>query len=337
MAVGDGVLIVTGKVEYLEGGDDIALNGEAQAWRVKIRLDSDGNKELSELPWAFPILPKFLQSLPKVGEGAFVITSNLGKPDSQRYYLGPLISQPQYMEFCDYGIGGRGPAMSMLSTSKPTTEKPLTSITRRKELTKGAFPELNDVALLGRGQEDVVLKYRNSGSGNTSEVDLRAGIRLEPTDSTVKYMKGNVVFNNQNPAYIQVKYNNSGVAGLKAGEGDNDEEKYESIDERSAMGVINVVADKINLISHKDSNRFGELICDRDNLIKEGELDQIMSLLHRAVYGDELIILLKKIVNALATHTHPYSMLPPTIEGTDLADIIDYDYEDIISPNVRLS
>ena len=332
-----GSLFVTGRVEYVEGNESYALSGEADAWRIKVRLDSDGNKEISELPWAFPLNPKVLQSVPKKGEGVFVVNSNLGKPDSQRYYIGPIISQPQYQEFCDYGVGGRGPAMSLLSVSKPLTEKPLTSISRKKEITEGAYPNLQDVALIGRGQEDIVLKYRNTSSGKESEIDLRAGIRLEPTDSSVNFMKGNVVFNTQDPGYIQVKYSNNGVAGLKSGEGDNDDDKYESIENRTANSVVNVVSDKINLISHKDSNRFGEIISDRKDLIKEGELDQIMSVLHRAVYGDELIILLKKIVNILATHTHPYSMMPPTVHGTDLENIIDYPYEKIISPHVRLS
>lgn len=332
-----GVLITTGKVEYVEGNSPIGINGEADAWRVKVRLDSDGNSETTELPWAFPAMPKVIQAVPKVGEGVFVITANIGKPNSQRYYLGPIISQPQFQEYCDYGTGGRGPAMSLFSTAKPLTEKPLTSISRMKDLTYGAFPKLEDVALVGRGQEDVVLKYRNASSGSESEVDLRAGIRLEPTDTTIKYMKGNVVFNDQNPAYIQVKYAKNGLAGINEGEGDNDPDKYEAPSVRTANGVVNLVADKFNLISHQDSNRFGTTICDKDNLIKDGELDQIMSVLHRAVYGDELIVLLKKIVSALATHTHPYPMLPPTIEGTELADIVDYDYEKVISPHVRLS
>lgn len=333
----NGSFIVPGKVEYVEGDESFGIADDAGAWRIKVRLDSDGNTPTVKLPWAFPLNPKVLQSVPRVNEGVFVLTSNLNKPNSQRYYIGPIISQPQYQEFCDYGLGGRGPAMSLLSVSKLSTNKPLTSISRKKEITNGAFPNLQDVALIGRGQEDIVLKYRNTSSGKESEIDLRAGIRLKPTDSNIKFMKGNVVFNNQDPGYIQVKYSNNGISGLKSGSGDNDIDKYESIDRRTANSVVNVVSDKINLISHKDSNRFGELITDRENLIKDGELDQIMSNLHRAVYGDELIILLKKIISVLATHTHPIGTLPPTIWGTDLKDIIDYPYEKIISPHVRLS
>jgi hypothetical protein len=278
-----------------------------------------------------------LQAIPKVGEGVFVLNATLGNPDTQRYYIGPIISQQQYQEFCSYGRDGRGAAMSLLSTAKPSTEQQLTPISRKKEITKGAFPELEDVALIGRGQEDVVLKYRNTSRGSESEIDLRAGIRLEPTDTTVKYLKGNVVFNDKNPSYVQVKYAKNGVSGLQKGEGDNDPNKYESIPKRTANSVVNVVADKINLISHQDTSSFGNVISDKDNLIKEGELDNVMSQLHRAVYGDELIMLLKKIVEALVNHTHPYPMISPTVDGTPMAELIGYPFESIISPNVRIS
>ena len=330
-------IFITGYVEYVEGTGVVPITGEADAWRIKVRVNSDGDKSVEELPWAFPLLPKVFQSIPKKGEGVLVATSKTGEPNSQRYFLGPIISQPQFQEQCEYGQDGRGPATSLIYTAKPTAQQPLTAISRKKELTKGAFPELEDVAVIGRGQEDIVLKYRNRSVGSDSEIDLRAGVRLRPSDESIKYLKGNVIFNNQDPAYIQVKYNHSGVCGLNAGEGDDDKDKYESITRRSGNGVVNLVADKINLISHKDENCFGEKISDRDNLIKEGELDDIMSKLHRSVYGDELIILLKKIVNALVNHTHPYSMKPPTVEGTELKGLVGYDYEKIISPNVRIS
>ena len=58
--------------------------------------------------------------------------------------------------------------------------------------TRGAFPSNGDVAVVGRGAEDVILKYDKST--NTSEVDLRAGIRGEPTNSDNKNMIGNIIF-----------------------------------------------------------------------------------------------------------------------------------------------
>jgi len=340
-----GSLFIPGRVEFIEGSGTNSFIEDYGALRIKVRIDSDGNKSINDLPWAFPAIPKPVHVMPKVGEGVWVLNSTINKPDSQRYYIGPIISQPQFENFCpfdgDFKLGidtqSRGPAMSLLSTKKPTTVDPLASINRKKELTDGAFPRNDDVALVGRGQEDVVLKYGNKGSGTESEVDLRAGIRLMATDDTIPYLRGNVLFNTKNPAYLQVKYSTNGLSGIRDGIGDSDENKYESTDLRTANGVVNVVADKINLISHQDSSGFGEKITDRNNLIKDGELDEIMSQLHRCVYGDELIILLKKIITVLAMHTHPHNQLIPTWEGTDMADLVAYPFEKIISPNVRIS
>ena len=339
-----GALFIPGKVEHIEGADDISAIEDYGALRIKVRLDSDGAKSVNDLPWAFPAIPKLVHVMPKKGECVMVLNSNLNHPDSQRYYIGPVISQAQFMEECPYSIKnergldeiGRGPATSFLSTKKPTTVSPLASINRCPG-TDGAFPRNNDVALIGRGQEDVVLKYGNNGSGTESEVDLRAGIRLKAEDLTVPYVKGNVIFNDKNPSYVQVKYSTSGVAGLSPGSGDDEPNKCESVDLRSANGVVNVVADKINLISHKDNNKFGSTIADKDNLIKDGELDNIMSQLHRSVYGDELILLLKKIINAIAFHKHPHNQLIPTWEGSEIPNLIAYPFENIISPNVRIS
>ena len=332
-------LVTLGEVVKVEGSG-VPFSDDAGAWRLKVRLDSDGSGiSDSDLPDAFPLIPKMLQSVPKVGEGVFILNASLGNNRVQIYYVGPIISQAQFQEYSAYK-SGRGDAVSLLATGKPLKEKPLTSIDRARGLTNGSFPNMEDVALIGRGQEDIVLKYKAGDSGQpspSSEIDLRAGIRLQPSDDSIKYLKGNVVFNDKDPAYIQVKYKKSGLAGLNDGDGDGGKDNYESKSKRTANSVINVVADKINLISHKDSNQFGEKLTNREQLVLEGEIDNIMSQLHRSVYGDELVNLLKLIVKALSTHTHSYSMLPPTIIGTELEELQGYPYEKLLSPNVRIS
>lgn len=331
-------LVMLGQVVYVENTNNIQYRDDASALRIKVRLDSDRNTKTDEmLPYAFPLLPKTMQSVPKVGEGVFVFTAKINENDSQRYYIGPIISQPQFMEECRY-MQGFGDAVSLIKEAKPGKNLPLTSIGRAKSLTKGAYPEPNDVAIVGRGQEDVVLKYRNSKDiGYASEIDIRAGIRVQPTDNSIKYLKGNVVFNTDSPSYIQVKYKANGMCGIKNGEGDNVPDKYESRDARQGKSVVNIVADKINLISHKDSAQFGDLITNRDTLVLEEEMDNIMSQMHRAVYGDELITLLKLMIEVIRTHTHPYSMMPPTQDGTPMVDLVGYQMEKLISPNVRIS
>ena len=46
-----------------------SIYDDADGLRIKVRLAQDGDKPISELPYAFPLLPKTLQSVPKEGEG----------------------------------------------------------------------------------------------------------------------------------------------------------------------------------------------------------------------------------------------------------------------------
>lgn len=323
-------IIGLGHVEYVEGNN--TYSDDANAGRIKVRMDSDGNKTTEELSYAFPLMPKSLHVLPKVGEGVLVFNSRSGDADSQRYYIGPIISQPQFNTKCSFD-NGRGDAVSLISDKKPLAQKPLKALSQAGEIVKGAFPENEDVALLGRGQEDVICRYKPQKG--LSEVDIRAGVRLEPTGANLGYLRGNVVFNTEHPAYIQVKYQNRGVSGFKESPYDNIENSYESSEVREAKSVVNIVADKFNFVSQKAN--FNDAVNDPEQGIREEDIDQVMSQLHRGVYGDELITLLKLMVKAIFEHQHPFSMLPPTIEGTVLSQLVNYPYEGMLSPNFRIS
>lgn len=330
-------IIMHGEVMYVEGSSNpVQLPDDANAGRIKVKMDSDRDKTVNDLPWAFPLLPKTIQSLPKVGEGVFVLTAKINSNDSQRYYIGPIISQPQFQTYCSYSKG-KGDAMSLLTSAKGEKNNPLTAISHSKSITKGSFPEEDDVALVGRGQEDIVLKYKGGDKvfGDTSEIDLRAGIRFDASKSGVNYLKGNVGFNDTNPSYIQLKYKSTGLAGLNKGSGDVLVNKYESPSKRSANSLVNVVGDKINLISLKDTSQAKENLVDNEALLVEDKIDEVMSNLHRAVYGDELVYLLKLIVQALKNHVHHFSTLPP--DTVALTEVTNYNIENILSPHVRLS
>ena len=70
--------------------------------RVRAELLQDEAGNYDKIPWAFPLLPKVFQSIPKVGEAVFVIVNDEGdKTISQRYFIGPIISQPQYNTYCE--------------------------------------------------------------------------------------------------------------------------------------------------------------------------------------------------------------------------------------------
>lgn len=289
-------------------GEVIEVDDEYNGLRIKARIDQDSKTETQNLPYAFPLLPKTIQSVPKKGEAVFVIVSSLGNKNSMRYYIGPLISQPQYFYDEKYR-GGFGTSHSLLQGS---VSKPLESISHYNE-TFGAFPNVNDIALIGRKSEDVILK--------DGEIDIRCGIRGEKVfgdDDEKNALKGNVVFNTQSPAYLQLKYQR----GLCKGE------------HQVADSVINLVADKINLISHKDTEYHN--LTDQENLIKSEELDEIMSKLHQVPYGDLLFDLLVRIRLAITNHVHPYPGLPP-VKCEYVNNLLKFDIETILSENVRIS
>lgn len=305
------LIIHKGQVELVEEA--------AEGLRIKARIDSDLWRPLEELPYAFPLLPKTVQSVPKVGEGVFVFTEIAGNDKSQRYYIGPIISQPQFQEECSFAYG-RGAALSLIDGGLVGPEEKISNYS----ITNGSFPKANDVAVIGRGSQDLVMRENSTGS---NELDIRCGIRndaIQQEDGTVlneddaKRLKGKVVFNKEDPAYIQMKYRK----GLT------------SKSEQEASSITNIVSDKINIISNKDENRFN--VTDQESLIKEEELDEIMSKLHQIPHGDTLIKLLDIIIKAIVSHVHPYAGRPAIMEGY-VKDAADFSLPTILSKHVRIS
>lgn len=295
-------------------GEVVEVNDEYDGLRIKVRIDQDSKTETKDLPYAFPLLPKTIQSVPKKGEAVLIIVSSLGNKNSIRYYIGPLISQPQFFYDEKYN-GGFGTSNSLLQGS---ISKPLESISHYNE-TKGAFPEINDIALIGRKSEDIILK--------DGEIDIRCGIRgrklfdnqsPNADSDSITPLQGDVVFNTQSPAYLQLKYQRGLCKGYK----------------QVADSVINLVADKINLISHKDTEYHN--LTDQENLINSNELDEIMSKLHQVPYGDLLFDLLVRIRLAIINHVHPYPGKPP-VKCEYVDNMLKFDIETILSENVRIS
>jgi hypothetical protein len=289
-------------------GEVISIDDEFHGSRIKVMLEQDKNSNKSEIPYAFPLLPKTIQSIPKVGEAVLVITSRLNNAHSMRYYLGPLLSQPQYYYNEQY-CSGRGSSTSLIDGS---VTKPLQSIDQYGATTDGALPNVNDIALVGRKSEDIILK--------DGEIDLRCGIRQQKaiSDENDKGLQGYVVFNSQNPAYLQLKYQR----GLC--------KQHNQV----ADSVINLVADKINLISHKDTNYFN--LTEQDALIKNEEMDKIMASLHQIPYGDKVKEALILMRDTIVNHVHPFPGLAPCSEPY-VDTLKNKTFDDLLSTNVRIS
>ena len=309
-----------GLVREIENDWSNYINDKDQPYgglRVRALLDMiDGSiKEpektnLEDIPWSFPLLPKIFQSIPKKGEAVLVFYD--GDKTSQRYYIGPIISQPQY--FTESKMEN---ATSLLNFDNPSKEnKPLG---RLKEESIGAFPKEDDVAIIGRGKEDIILRYKGEKGGNSSEIDLRAGIRNEPFNESNPNIIGNVIFNDADPAYIQLKYK-KGLCQYP-----------------EANSIINIVADRINIMSHKDEN-VAHNITDKNDLIPDDKLKDIMGHLEPIPLGYALRDFLILVKNAILNHVHPWAGMATCGDwGGYVEEMKKFDLDAVLSKCVRIS
>lgn len=299
-------LLPIGEVKLVETkGSKDCLDGT----RIKAVIDGDNPRNIASIPWAVPLLPKVFQSIPKVGEAVIIITAQMGDKDSQRFYIGPIIPQPQYFE-----KSPKKNATSMLQTAETT---PLAAISNFA-VTDGSFPSNEDIAVIGRGGEDIVLKYNSSTSD--SEVDIRAGIRQRATSSSDAAIRDKlVVFNTETPTYIQLK-NKKGIAP-----------------KHDASSLVNIVGEKVNIMSTQDSD-VSASITDNKELVKSNEADNIMDKLHQVPKGDTLIEFLEVLRQAVLLHVHPWlGMEQCGDHGGYINKLKDYDLQSLLSDHVRIS
>ena len=314
------VLIKIGKVEEVENRYSI---DNADGLRIRVRiLEIDGSasqRQRNDLPWAFPLLPKVLRTAPKEGEAVLVISDSLNDfKGGMRYYIGPIISQPGYNTKCPYGV-----APSLLSTSK--NNNPMPTILYDGNVI-GSFPNNDDVAIVGRGSEDVILRYNDASK--TSEVDIRAGIRGDQTNESL--MNGstpiighNIIFNGADPAYIQLKYKKGIATGSKT----------------YANSLVNIVANRINIMSNLDED-VNDKLKNNKTLVDEGDMNGVMNSLHQVPLGDKLVDLLELMWKAILNHVHDW---PGNPQKGDYAGAIKElqarypDFKAILSDYVRIS
>lgn len=309
------LMIKIGVVREIENDSSTFINDDKHkndrpfdGLRVRVELDGDRPLKANQIPWAFPLLPKTIQTIPKIGEAVLVFYD--GTPEGQRYYIGPIISQPQFMTYAK-----KDDATSLLVTNDTN---PLERISN-DPMTNGSFPRIGDVAIIGRGAEDIILRGNNVTK--SSEIQLRAGVRGEPTNSDNPNMIGNIIFNGVDPAYIQLKRR----ANLTTKQG------------QGANSLINMVANRINIMSNYDDDVAHNLGDDR-NMINDEKLDEIMEKLHPVPKGDKLVEFLELMKESLLNHVHQIPGKPQASDhGGFTPKLSTYPIKDILSEYVRIS
>lgn len=153
--------------------------------RIKVAVyPADKRKTAADIPYAFPAMPKLIHIIPKVGELVIIICEDLNEPNSQRFYIGPIISQLQYI----FREGSLNATALLNGGVMPT----LPSVNENASM-NGAFPKGEEIAILGRKNSDIIL--------SDDDLRIRCGARLINEHDPEK-----LSFNKESPAYIKLKY-----------------------------------------------------------------------------------------------------------------------------------
>ncbi len=263
----------------LEIGEVISIADPNVLGRIKVRIKGsrarggDDGLQDKELPWCLPMMTKFISVQPKIGESVFIFTFSRTQQFVDRVYIGPIISQSQNLSYDPYITSLAGFSFGSVA--------PNVAIDTIPQL-KGIFPKPEDISIQGRYNTDITQK-RN-------EIVIRAGkFESVPVSNENPYP---FTFNKKTQAYIQLK---NDVVVVPSNDESNTPQQRGS--------VINAVASKINLLTHKDGSPIFNLT-NQDNLISDTELTKILNEAHQLPFGDVLLEYLRLIKDFAFNHVH---------------------------------
>lgn len=274
--------------------------------RIQVRTPFDNPIENNEdLPYYIPLLPKMLHIKPKVGELVLVVSMAAGEYNNFNYYIGPLISQEDKLYYEDSNAALRLTETGYIGWGvNPHT---------KKGVQPTLYPAPEDISIEGRKDTGIQLKEE--------EVRIKAGVKVVGDRGPKN--------NTESPAFISLKY---------YPKNDYNKEGYKS--------TATIVADKINLIGthttdpatkeipvteNKDMNAK-----DKDNLISDSAMKELINKAHQIPYGDKLIEFLDILRVAFAKHVHPFPTMAPC-NDENMKAVATYDLEGTLSDNVRIN
>lgn len=278
----------------------------------------DRFKSLQETPPALPLLPEFMHVRPKVGECVLIILENPVDPKSNRYYIGPFISQQTKLSSESFQDSYR----AMYNRNTFNGNQINTGISTKNDQDAGElFAKQDEVAFQGRENGDLVF--------GKDFVKLRTGI----------FESQSFRENKRYPCQIEMKIVNQPIDSQERGVFNNVPGLFNEFENFSQ---INVNSTNINLIAQdgnfRNQKRINNELKYNPRLSDYGKL--AMSL-QPAVLGDDLVEVLYNIINFLFTHFHlPQNPAKPTnqygIELDKLRSILPLSQK-ILSRKVRLN
>lgn len=284
----------------------ISVDDEYNSGRIKVAsFPYDAGKKTEEIQYAYPLLPKTFYVMPKIGEAVLVFYMVGGDQSSNRYYVGPIISQLPTLEYSNISTTALNNYPG--ETTKVNVNQDLV------KYTSGAFGEQNDICVYGRKGSDVILKE--------NDIRIRAGARVNSNN------KVGVEFNHFNPAYLKLKYSDEPKIYYNYNKHSDDQHViYQS--------SATLVADEINLLSNLSETTFN--ITDNKDLITDENMTKILENAHVLPYGDVLVSFLQYFLRMFKEHSHRYPGLPAILPSGHQG-FFDYDFNQMLSEHVRIN
>jgi hypothetical protein len=280
--------LVKSSIKHIQIGRVVSIDDDQALGRIKVQipgpqnLGGDDGLTLNEIPWSYPMLPKFFGVTPKVDEAVFVMVINKDKLHSDRLYFGPIISQYQNLNFDSINQRALTP-FSFATVLPQVNYEQIPAI-------KGVFPNKEDVSIQGRYNTDIILKK--------NEILIRAGkFTVSTPNQNNPY---SFEFNNTTQGFIQIK-------------NDVNLEQPIANKQQPKGSIINIMANKINLLGYADSQpRFNINQIDQ---LSSDEIFNILENAHPIPFGDVLIQYLRLLRTAFINHVHNNNGLKPTGTG----------------------
>jgi len=273
-----------------------------------IRPGKDKDTPLDKLPICIPLISEFTHIRPQIGECVLIIPENPSDLTSVRYWIGPLISSQLKLSYQSFEDVNDIFKQNTFSSIQGITGNP----TKQADSKTGAvLPQETEIAFQGRKDTDLIFSQR--------EIKLITG----------KFKKGTVEVNVETPCYIQQKQFDDDPeinTGIKIFD------KLSKSDFRP-FSQQNITSTNINIFSPEGKFR------DPEQFKEENKRNPMLKYygynaqkLHPVVFGDELIKLVKLMLNYMVNHIHtpqspPLSNstseeLEPYINGNKLYDMI---------------
>ena len=170
-------------------GEVISISDPTDGGMIQVKiLELDSKTSNENLPYCYPLLPKYFHIYPKIGEVVRVFIADPKYPQKDRFWLGNVVSQLHKIEFDS--------RYTALSTTNLGTIAPDKAPSTYPDA-EGIYPTKEDVALIGRKNTDIILK--------PNQVMIRAG----------KHVDGNPLKANiENPACLLISFDKKNNTSL---------------------------------------------------------------------------------------------------------------------------